>query len=150
MPELRKIALKGWRVDVNAGTTEAPNWTQVKGIRSPTLTPDFTMQDTTTLDSDGAGSDGSTLVKWRLSIEGLEGYTGNYVRDPGQVHLKTKGRLIGADSEVELRMYRTDPDEGYEGTAEVKWQGTGGPITEFTPFRIECYFQGTLDDYTPA
>ena len=150
MSELRKIPLKGWRVDVNTGTVDVPVWTQVKGIRSPSLVNDFTMQDTTTLDSDGAGSDGSTLYKWRLTIEGLEGYTGSFVRDPGQVFLKSKGRLIGPDSEVQLRFYRTDPDEGYEGTAEVKWQGTGGPITDYTPFRIECHGQGALADYTPA
>lgn len=150
MSELRKIVLAGWRVDVNTGTEAVPVWTQVKGIRSPALAIDSTKQDTSTYDSNGWGSDGTTQKKWKLTIEGLEGYTGEFVRDPGQVTLKAKGRLLGADSEVEVRFYRADPDEGYTGTAEADWKGTGGPVTDYTPFNIDLTGQGELLDYTPA
>lgn len=150
MAESPKIPLRGWEVWVNTGTVSVPVWTQVKGIRSPALTFDFTMQDSSTYDGGDAGSDGSTQYKWRLNIQGLEIFTGEYVRDPGQVFMKSKGRLIGPESEVQLRFYRSDPDEGFTGTAEVKWQGTGGEKTQFTPFNVECFGQGELDDYTPA
>ncbi len=150
MAELRKIPLKGWRVDVNTGTSGAPVWTQVKGIRTPNLQIEHTTQDTTTLDSDGWGSDGSTLLKWKLSIEGLEGYTSTYVRDPGQVAVKAKGILIGDESEMDIRFYRLNPDEGFSGTAQVKWNGTGGPITEYTRFQVEMVGQGALAPYDPT
>lgn len=150
MTELTKIPLKGWKVEVNTGTVEAPNWTQVKGMRNQDIQISPTNQDSTTYDSNGWGSDGSTLKKYKVVLEGLEGYTSTYVRDPGQVFLKTKGKLVGDAANVQWRAYRLNPEEGHQGTAEAQWNGTGGPVTEFTRFAVELIGQGELADYDPA
>jgi hypothetical protein len=150
MAEIQKISLDGWKLEVNTGTVDVPVWTQVKALRTMRLVVDPTTQDATTFDSEGWGSDYTTLRKWRIEVEGLEGFTGSYVRDPGQVALKAKGKLIGPDAEIGVRFSREDPDEGYQGTASVDWNGTGGQITEMTPFNCVLKGQGQLDDYTPA
>lgn len=152
MAELRKIPLKGWKLEVNTGTEATPVYTQVKGIRSPELVIAPNEVDTTTLDSDGWGSSMTTLRNWTINIQGFEGFTGpadTPVRDPGQVALKAKGKLIGYDAEAQIRFWRENPDEGYEGTAKIDWSGTGGEVTGVTPFNVTLKGQGALADYTP-
>lgn len=150
MAELTKIPLAGWKVEVNTGTVDVPVWTQVKGQRNQDIQISPTNQDSSTFDSNGWGSDGSTQKKYKVVLEGLEGYTGSYVRDPGQVYLKAKGKLVGDAANVQWRAYRLNPDEGYKGTAEAQWNGTGGSLTEFTRFNCELLGQGELEDYDPT
>jgi hypothetical protein len=150
MTEINKIPLAGWKVEVNTGTVAVPVWTQVKGQRNQDIQISPTNQDTSTFDSNGWGSDGSTQKKYKVVLEGLEGYTSAYVRDPGQVFLKTKGKLVGDLANVQWRAYRLNPDEGYQGTAEAQWNGTGGSLTEFTRFQCELLGQGELLDYDPT
>lgn len=153
MAEDQKISLDGWLLEVNTGTVDVPVWTQVKGLRTMRLVVDPTTQDATTYDSEGWGSDYTTLRKWRIEVEGFEVFTGTSaaaVRNPGQVALKARGKLIGSDAEIGIRFSREDPDEGYEGTAAVDWAGTGGEITALTPFNCTLKGQGQLSDYVPA
>jgi hypothetical protein len=150
MAELKKISLDGWLLEANTGTEGAPVWTPVKGMRTMNMVIDPTTQDTTTYDSDGWGSDMTTLRKWRIDGEGLEGFTGAFVMDPGQVALKARGQLIGYDAEIGIRFSRTGPDEGYQGVAAVDWSGTGGPITEVTRFNFTLKGQGQLTTFDPT
>lgn len=148
---LKKRAVRFQRLEVNTGTEAAPVWTPVRGLTSIPLEITPTEEDTSDFDSEGWADSLTTFRAWTLNVEGFEGFTGEDatpVEDPGQEALRTAGLATGSDAYVQVRMYRTDNNKGYEGRGSANWTGKGGTVKGVEPFRCNITGSGTLSPVT--
>lgn len=125
--ELNKQINRGWAAQVKPKGTGPENWRFVRGAN--TINPVVTTNgvDATDLDSDGWESEMDTSRS--LDIE----LTHTYVRvgdtdqlSPDQQLLKITGEAIGAEAQLDVRVWRTDTDEGWETTVNNRYTPAGG------------------------
>jgi hypothetical protein len=94
------FAARGFRFDINTGTTDVPVKTRIKGINSWTHTPSSTDASTTDFDSvDGAEEHFKILRGETFALTGqtkLDKATGG--RDPGQEAVETLAQQVEEDS----------------------------------------------------
>lgn len=117
-----------WRVDVNTGTTAAPTWVQVRGIRSLSPTSPATLQDDSDYDNDGWGSQVKTMMNWSLEMTVRVGAVAG-VRDPGQAKIEDASTAFEDAGVVQCRWYERDGgSRAYMGFAEAAWDEAGGGV----------------------
>ncbi|MDQ0377964.1 phage tail tube protein [Amycolatopsis thermophila] len=148
---LKKRAVRFQRLEINTGTEDTPVWTPVRGLTTVELQVSPEEVDVSDFDSEGWADSLTTFRSWNVNIEGWEGYTGpddEPIEDPGQDALKAKGLSTGSDAYVDVRMYRTDNNKGYQGRATANWSGTGGGVKGVTPFNCPLTGSGALTPYT--
>lgn len=126
---------RDWILEVNKGTQQAPEWVQVKGLKSIMPIFEGSEQDDSDIDSEGFASAIITGLAHR--IEGSlnrKGTTGSeYQEDPGQQVIRLRGQYeTGADNFTWARIYRRDnlPDAVMSEYA-VKWADQGGDANGF-------------------
>lgn len=117
-----------WRLDVNMGTVDVPDWRLCPAITEfqPTWPPN--LEDSTTYDSEGWEESTKTSQSWQVEA------TFNRMASPDSttyspVHerLRTVSFGYGADSKVGIRFYDRDGlPEAYSGTVLVTWEPQGG------------------------
>ncbi|PXY20311.1 phage tail tube protein [Prauserella endophytica] len=149
--QLKKRAVRFQRLEINTGTEETPNWVPVRGLTSIPLELSPEEVDTSDFDSDGWSDSLTTFRSWTLNVTGFEGFTGEEaspVEDPGQEALKAAGIATGSDAYVQVRMYRTDNNKGYQGRGSANWSGTGGDVKGVSPFNCNITGAGALTPFT--
>lgn len=125
--ELNKQLNRGWAAQVKPKGTGPENWRFVRG--ATTINPVVTTNgvDTTDLDSDGWESEMDTSRSLDIEI------THQYVRKgdldvltEDQELLRYTGESIGAEGQIDVRVWRTDTDEGWEATFNNRYAPAGG------------------------
>ncbi|VXB81942.1 phage tail tube protein [Aeromicrobium sp. 9AM] len=137
-----------WYLDVNAGTTEAPDWVGIFGMTEFKPSKDPTSQDSSDFDSEGWKSSTVTALGW-----GAEGKLKRSVRradatayDPGQEILRAASDGMGTDNSVEIRYYEVTPGgpqvEAYQGFVSVEWTPDGGGMDALDMVSFKLNGQG--------
>ena len=125
--ELNKQLNRGWAAQVKPKGTGPENWRFVRG--ATTINPVVTKNnvDATDLDSDGWESEIGTSRSLDIEI------THQYVRQgdtdvlfPDQELLRYTGESLGSEGQLDVRVWRTDTDEGWEATFNNSYAPAGG------------------------
>jgi len=141
LPEaLRPTVNSKYRVDVNVGTAETPDWVQVRALNSVQPAVANTVQDATDYDSVGWGADAVTLRKWSLALVAMRKQaTTGY--DEGQEALREAAEALDL---VHIRWYERDVIDGeaFEGHALVQWEPQGGTAEGLSTVNVTLLGQG--------
>jgi len=140
--------VRKWYLDVNTGTTDAPEWTGVFGVTNfkPNLAP--TWKDTSDFDSEGDMSSTATARAWGadLKVERKSTASDPTTYDPGQEALRLRAEELGLLNSVEVRFYEMEPGgprvEAYQGTAGVEWSPDGGAMSDTDAVSVKLIGQG--------
>lgn len=140
--------VRKWYLDVNTGTTAAPNWVGVFGVTDfkPSVAP--TWKDTSDFDSGGSKSSTATSREWGAELKIMRKSQGAAptVYDPGQEALRAKAELLGASNSVEVRFYEMESGgprvEAYQGVVGVEWSPEGGSMEDTDAVSVKLMGQG--------
>lgn len=138
-----------WRIDVNGGTTEAPDWVGVFGIMEYKPTQSPTTQDTSDFDSEGWKSESKTAQAWggEGKVKRSSTRADRTAYDPGQEILRLASIEMGTDNEVEVRIYEDNGANGpqveaYQGWCGVTWEPDGGGMDAIDTASFKLLGQG--------
>lgn len=125
--ELNKQLNRGWAGQVKPKGTGPENWVFLRGATSIAPVVTKSGQDATDLDSNGWESTLDTSRKLEITIEH------QYVRQgtldlltPDQELLRFTGEELGAEGQLDVRVWRTDTDEGWEATVNNNYAPGSG------------------------
>lgn len=132
-----------WRLEVNMGTSETPDWTLCPGVTdfSPEAEPNI--EDSSSYDSEGWTENTKTAQSWELGVT-INRKINDQVKVYHPVHeaLRAASFAFGSASEVHVRyMDRNGLPEAYEGNALVTWTPSGGEYTALD--QVEMTLTGT-------
>lgn len=132
-----------WRLEINMGTAETPDWQLCPGIMSFTWTAEPNHEDSSEYDDEGWAGNTKTGQAWEV-VAGFNRKTTADQTPFSPVHeaIKTAFFAYGADSKVQLRwMDRNGLPEAYEGQALPAWEPQNDETTDLD--QIEVTFTGT-------
>lgn len=120
-----------WKMDVNLGTTEVPDFQSMVGITEfqPTFPPNI--EDSSSYDSEGWMENTKTGQSWELAVT-FNRKINDQTLVYNDVHeaLRQAAFASGSASEVEVRVYdRNGLPEAYQGICLVEWEDQGGEYT---------------------
>lgn len=126
--ELNKQLNRNWAVQVKPTGADAAEYKFVRGVTSLGVNIETNTVDASDIDSNGWASEEKTSRSLSVSIEGQFARKGDLdLLTEDQQLLKVTGEELGANGKVDFRVWRTDIDEGWEGTATNAFSsGTGG------------------------
>lgn len=136
-----------WRVEINMGTDEVPDWQMMPGIAEFQPAAEPNIEDSTTYDTDGWMENTKTGQSWELSIT-INRKINDVQRMYHQTHeaLRLAAFAYGSASEVHIRyMDRNGLPEAYEGKALVTWAPSGGEYTALDQVEVTLTGTGPLD-----
>lgn len=122
---------RDWRVDVNMGTEEVPDWQLCPGVRAFQHMAPPNIEDSSDYDSDGWAGNTKTAQSWSIEMT-IRRKTNNTVKEFHPVHeaIRLAANAYGAANLVHLRWYnRQGLPEAYEGKAIPEWEPQGGEYT---------------------
>lgn len=164
MPAPARPQLKGstvnrkWWVDINTGTHDAPVWTPIRGVTSLTPNTTSSVQDDSSFDSRGWGSDIITAHKWSLEIQVSRSVdlAAPTVYDAGQEFLRKKAEATGIANVVDIRWYEMNIDddgvvigpktEAHRGIAAAQYANQGGAYDTASTATITLSGRGRYED----
>lgn len=131
-------------LDVNIGTTEAPNWQPVRRMSNFQHTPTPRTQDAQTYDD--LGADNSDVTGWShtttFQVQKNRLVSGAYVPELEALLLRTRPEAKGAAAVIEYRYYdkpesgTPNPDDAGQGFATVAYTrvntGPAGEIEQYS------------------
>lgn len=124
-----------YRLELNMGTADAPDWQLVPGVMEFTPATEPNVEEVTTYDSEGWGEHAVTQLDWQVEVQLAHRHhpeTGAF--NPVQVELRQIARRFGAGSYAHIRYYdRSGQPDAYEGRALVTWAPEG--VTPRPPTR---------------
>lgn len=132
--ELRDQLGRDWAIQVKPVGADANEWTFLRGVTD--LQVNIETQDTDSTTIDMQGWTGTTKISRSLTItaEGkFVAIDGLPVLEKSQELLYVSGGELGADGTIDVRVWRTDIDEGWEVTATNGFT-TGGGANELRTF----------------
>lgn len=138
-------------LDVNIGSSAAPNWIPVNGISNFKPSRDGNMEDDSDFDSGGFQSETKTAEKWSVDITLMRKVTAasSTTYDPGQefLRLKSYGQM-GVANSCEIRYYEMESggprQEAYQGRCSVSYGEEGGSMTSLRSTSVKLSGQGRL------
>jgi len=126
----RTALARRFRVEVNMGDSETPDWQLLPGIEELTPTYEPRREDDETYDDEGAMRRATTGYSWGLEITlihrtGPDGTSWNPVQEKLRMAAEANDTASG---EVQVRWYDRQGREGdnYQGWALVDWSPNGG------------------------
>lgn len=126
--ELNKQLNRGWALQVKPVGADPAEYKFVRGVTSLSPNIETNTVDASDIDSNGWTSEEKTSRSLTVSVEGQYARKGDLdLLTEDQQLLKVTGEELGADGKVDFRTWRTDIDEGWEGTATNSFtSGSGG------------------------
>lgn len=125
-------------VQINLGTTSAPQWTWVNGLQSWEPKTKVKQEDDSDITYDGWESMANAGNAYSVDFDGLVkgvNEAGEFTADPGMWALKVAAEQTGSDGHVHMRMWRTDGlPEAKEFFAVVDASLKGGKPNELQKF----------------
>lgn len=151
---------RSWAVQAKPVGTAATEYSFIPGLTkaAPSITTDSA--DTTTIDADGWKTSGKVTRALTIDMEGIiKVIDGVEAMNKTQALLKFTGEEIDTNGRLDIRIWRTDIDEGWEGTFSNEWStDEGSDFRKFTvkanstcaPHRIHSVLEGaTTKDSVP-
>jgi len=151
--ELRDQLGRDWAIQVKPVGSADDAWMYLKGVRDLQVNIETNDTDSTTIDMDGWT--GTTKISRSLTITAEGKFVvveGLAVLEKSQQLLKVTGEEIGSNGTIDVRVWRTDVDEGWEVTATNGFTTSGGreDLRQFTstltsncaPVRIHSVQEG--------
>jgi|GEM_PF-1960189 len=126
--ELNKQLNRNWALQVKPVGADPAEYKFVRGVTSLSPNIETSTVDASDIDSNGWTSEEKTSRSLTVSVEGQFARKGDLdLLTEDQQLLKMTGEELGADGKVDFRTWRTDIDEGWEGTATNSFtSGSGG------------------------
>ncbi|WP_288855612.1 phage tail tube protein [uncultured Corynebacterium sp.] len=136
--ELNKQLNRGWALQVKPVGADPKEYKFARGLTSLSPNIETNEVDATDLDSNGWSSDLKTSRSLTVSCEGQYARKGDLdLLTEDQQLLKITGEEIGADGKIDFRVWRTDVDEGWEGTATNKFTSGSGGANDLRTFTAD-------------
>lgn len=131
-----------WRLEINLGTDEAPDWVLCPGITEFTPASEPNIEDSSSYDSDGWTENTKTAQSWELTTtinRKINDVSKEYA--PAHEAIRLAHFAYGSANLVHLRyMDRSGMPEAYEGKAIPTWAPSGGEYTDLD--QVEITFTG--------
>ena len=126
--ELNKQLNRNCALQVKPVGADPAEYKFVRGVTSLSMNIETSTVDASDIDSNGWTSEEKTSRSLTVSVEGQFARKGDLdLLTEDQQLLKMTGEELGADGKVDFRVWRTDIDEGWEGTATNSFtSGSGG------------------------
>lgn len=136
-----------WRLEVNMGTSAAPNFQLCPAITAFTWTMDPTIQDSSTYDDGGWSDNTKTGQAWKVEATFNRKETSDATAySPVHEKLRAAALAFGAASEVEVRWADRDHlPEAYQGICLVTWTPSGGDRTALDAIKATLTGKGILN-----
>ncbi|GAA4684509.1 phage tail tube protein [Streptomyces youssoufiensis] len=135
-----------WRLEVNMGTAELPDWQLCPAITEFQWTAEPNVEDSSTYDDDGWAGNTKTGQAWEVTATFNRKATADSTAYAA-VHEKLRAVAFGwgADSEAQVRwMDRNGLPEAYQGNALVQWEPQGGETTALDQVEVTLTGNGPL------
>lgn len=145
-PDVTALARR-WRLEVNTGTTAAPEWALCPGVTEFQPAAEPNIEDSSDYDSDGWAGNTKTGQSWELSAT-INRKVTEAAKTYNPVHeaLRLASFAYGAASYVHVRyMDRSGLPEAYEGRALVTWAPSGGEYTALDQVEVTLTGDGPLN-----
>lgn len=126
--ELNKQLNRNCALQVKPVGADPAEYKFVRGVTSLSMNIETSTVDASDIDSNGWTSEEKVSRSLTVSVEGQFARKGDLdLLTEDQQLLKMTGEELGADGKVDFRVWRTDIDEGWEGTATNSFtSGSGG------------------------
>lgn len=126
--ELNKQINRDWAAQIKPKGSDPNNWMFIRGLDSISVNIETSAVDSSDMESGGWESQTKTSRTFKANLEGkyavLQGTT---VLEPSIKLMIETGMELGADGEVDFRVWRTDgTDEGWESTVTNMFKDGGG------------------------
>ncbi|MBZ6250575.1 phage tail protein [Streptomyces olivaceus] len=135
-----------WRLEINMGTSEAPDWQLCPGVREFQPASEPNIEDASDYDSGGWAANEKTGQAWELSVT-IRRKKSEDAKVYNTVHeaIRLAHFAYGAANKIHLRyMNRNGLPEAYEGKAIPNWQPSGGEYTALGETEITFTGDGPL------
>ncbi|WP_282698203.1 hypothetical protein [Streptomyces sp. CC208A] len=136
-----------WRMDINMGTDEAPDWQLCPGITEfqPQFPPNI--ENSSSYDSDGWAENTKTAQEWSVEATfNRKSSPDSTTYSPVHEKLRIASFSYGAASKVGVRWYDRDGlPEAYQGKAIVTWEPQGGEYTALDQVQTTLTGDGILN-----
>ena len=135
-----------WRLEINMGTDEAPDWQLCPGVREFTFTSEPNFEDSSDYDTDGWAGNTKTAQAWEVNttIVRKKSETSK-VYNPVHEAIRLAHFEYGDANKVHLRfMNRNGLPEAYEGKALPNWAPSGGEYSALGEVEITFTGDGAL------
>lgn len=135
-----------WRLEVNMGTDEAPDWQLCPGVREFTFTSEPNIEDSSDYDSEGWAGNTKTAQAWEVSTTIVRKKSeSSKVYNPVHEAIRLAHFAYGDANKVHLRfMNRNGLPEAYEGKAIPNWSPTGGEYSALGEVEVTFTGDGAL------
>lgn len=136
-----------WRLEVNMGTTAAPNFQLCPAVTNFTFTAPPTVQDSSTYDDGGWADNTKTGQAWKVEATiNRRSSADSTTFSPVHEKLRAAWLAYGVASEVEIRWADRDKmPEAYQGITLVEWAPAGGDRTALDAVKITFTGKGILN-----
>ncbi|MFI8299986.1 phage tail tube protein [Streptomyces nigra] len=135
-----------WRLEINMGTDEAPDWQLCPGVREFQPASEPNIEDSSDYDGEGWAGNEKTGQAWEISAT-IRRKANKSVKVYHPVHEKIRLAhfAYGSANKIHLRyMNRDGLPEAYEGKAIPNWQPAGGEYTALGEVEITFTGDGAL------
>lgn len=133
--ELRDALGRSWAVQVKPVGAGPEEYAFVPGLTSVNAAVSTSGTDSTTIDANGWTTETKTSRNLTVTLNGnYKVIDGVDALNAAQNLLKVSGEEIGADGQIDVRVWRTDIDEGWESTFNNAWEGGAGDATGLRAF----------------
>ena len=139
-----------WRLEINMGTDEAPDWQVCPGIREFQPESEPNIEDASDYDSDGWAGNEKTAQSWKVTIK-IRRKANKSVKVYNAVHeaIRLAHYAYGDANKIRLRyMNRNGLPEAYQGKAIPNWKPAGGEYSALGETDIEFTGDGPLTPIT--
>ncbi|MFC7909070.1 phage tail tube protein [Streptomyces nigra] len=135
-----------WRLEINMGTDESPDWQLCPGVREFQPASEPNIEDSSDYDGEGWAGNEKTGQSWEISAT-IRRKANKSVKVYHPVHEKIRLAhfAYGSSNKIHLRyMNRDGLPEAYEGRAIPNWQPSGGEYTALGEVEITFTGDGAL------
>ncbi|MGW6009715.1 phage tail tube protein [Streptomyces sp. NPDC055210] len=139
-----------WRLEINMGTAEVPDWQLCPGVREFQPESEPNIEDASDYDGEGWSSNEKTGQSWKVTVK-IRRKANKSVKVYNPVHeaIRLAHYAYGDANKVHLRyLNRNGLPEAYEGKAIPNWQPQGGEYTALGETDIEFTGDGPLTPIT--
>lgn len=139
-----------WRLEVNMGTAETPDWQLCPAITEFQWTAEPNVEDSSTYDDDGWAGNTKTGQAWEVTATfNRKASADSTAYSPVHEKLRATAFGWGEGSEVPVRwMDRNGLPEAYQGSALVQWEPSGGSTTDLDQVEVTLTGNGPLQQIT--
>lgn len=130
---------RDWAFQIKPKGADPAAWQFVVGIKSISVNVETSTVDASDIDSGGWESVIKTSRKFMISAEGKYAKLFDATDLAPSIKLLVEtGRRLGADGELDVRVWRTDGSvEAYEATVSVKFTDKGGDANALREYSVE-------------